>query len=312
MSQDRILDLAEAIWADFEADTHARCGHLGALAGLGFKDWIPSIGYLAPSTPARRTKILQRLSGKPFAAELFRLGLAGHPRRHLEPKWEPFDEYVEIDGDGALHWGLCETRGRDVKFAHMFDRMELVVHDDGEPVAGPIRAEPFRAVTSLQALGLDDDDYRFELVCRRDYGSRYGWWIDMAIVDGVWQVLDFQGRDWDGEYTGRPIARQQVSAERRALNEKKRREAERREAMRQSADPLAEAVAYILSIRDDPPNQAVRGNPHHVLKWSRVLVTLGEYIPGVAPMPPSEIRASAARWPDSPWAPAAQALAAGE
>ncbi|MDE2905528.1 MAG: hypothetical protein OXQ28_05525 [Acidobacteriota bacterium] len=76
-------------------------------------------------------------------------------------------------------------------------------------------------------------------------------------------------------------------------------------------DPKAEAIAFIKSIRDNPPNRAVRGNPHHIRKWNRALATLGQDT-GETPWTAAEIRVRAEKWPQSPWARVAEVLAAGE
>ena len=73
------------------------------------------------------------------------------------------------------------------------------------------------------------------------------------------------------------------------------------------ADPKAEVIAFLENIRDNPPNRSVRGNPHHIRKWNRVLATLGVDT-GETPWSASEIRARAEKWPSSPWARAAEGL----
>ena len=65
-------------------------------------------------------------------------------------------------------------------------------------------------------------------------------------------------------------------------------------------DPKDEIITFIKSIRDNPPNTAVRGNPHHIRKWNRVLATL-DVDTGETPFTPSEIRVRAEKWP-CPWA----------
>ena len=61
-------------------------------------------------------------------------------------------------------------------------------------------------------------------------------------------------------------------------------------------------VSYLVEVRDNPKNTAVKGNPVHIAKWNRVLEAVGHDTgTGVAPMAASEIHANAAQWPDSPF-----------
>ena len=61
-------------------------------------------------------------------------------------------------------------------------------------------------------------------------------------------------------------------------------------------------VSYLIEVRDNPKNTAVKDNPVHIAKWNRVLEAVGHDTgTGVAPMPASEIHANAAQWPDSPF-----------
>ncbi|MDE0144319.1 MAG: hypothetical protein OXL95_00455 [Nitrospira sp.] len=61
-------------------------------------------------------------------------------------------------------------------------------------------------------------------------------------------------------------------------------------------------VNYLIGIRDNPPNAAVRGNLYHIRKWNQVLEAIG-YDTGtsVTPMAEATIHANAATWPDSPF-----------
>ena len=63
-------------------------------------------------------------------------------------------------------------------------------------------------------------------------------------------------------------------------------------------------VSYLIEVRDNPKNSAVKGNAAHIAKWNRVLEAVGHDTgTGVAPMAASDIHANAAQWPDSPfWA----------
>ena len=61
-------------------------------------------------------------------------------------------------------------------------------------------------------------------------------------------------------------------------------------------------VSYLVEVRDNPENTAVKGNPVHIAKWNRVLEAVGHNTgTGLAPMAASEIHAKAAQWPDSPF-----------
>ena len=61
-------------------------------------------------------------------------------------------------------------------------------------------------------------------------------------------------------------------------------------------------VSYLVEVRDNPKNTAVKGNPVHIAKWNRVLEAVGHDTgTGVAPMAASVIHANAAQWPDSPF-----------
>ncbi|MDE0497538.1 MAG: hypothetical protein OXH86_09310 [Acidimicrobiaceae bacterium] len=59
-------------------------------------------------------------------------------------------------------------------------------------------------------------------------------------------------------------------------------------------------VDYLIEVRDNPQNAAVRGNPAHVRKWNRVLAAVG-YDSGEPAMDASEIHDNAAKWSHSPF-----------
>ncbi len=59
-------------------------------------------------------------------------------------------------------------------------------------------------------------------------------------------------------------------------------------------------VDYLIEVRDNPENAAVKGNPAHIKKWNRVLAAVG-YDSGESAMPASEIHDNAAKWSDSPF-----------
>ena len=59
---------------------------------------------------------------------------------------------------------------------------------------------------------------------------------------------------------------------------------------------------YLVEVRDNPKNTAVRGHPAHIAKWNRVLEALGHDTgTGLSPMPDPEIHANAKKWPASPF-----------
>lgn len=201
---DEIRALAEEVYADYEAVERQRLRgqkQAGALAGLGYEDWIlPGDSYTAPDTDRRRQKILHSLAQKPYGPKLFQIGLAGHPRRKTERKVDYLKFYCRVEGD-TVRWGLAETKGRDVAMGSKYDRLELRVLEGSEVVA-EATSEAFDNSASLAELGLHDDDYRFQVGARNDSWGYSGSWFDWAIVDGAWTELESQGHDWDGEVEG--------------------------------------------------------------------------------------------------------------
>ena len=59
-------------------------------------------------------------------------------------------------------------------------------------------------------------------------------------------------------------------------------------------------VDYLIQVRDNPENTAVRGNSAHIRKWNSVLAAIG-YTTSVQAMAASQIHDNAAKWPDSPF-----------
>ena len=59
-------------------------------------------------------------------------------------------------------------------------------------------------------------------------------------------------------------------------------------------------VNFLVQVRDNPANAAMKGNAAHIAKWNRVLAAIGHASPE-QPMPASEIHANAVKWPDSPF-----------
>ena len=59
-------------------------------------------------------------------------------------------------------------------------------------------------------------------------------------------------------------------------------------------------VNFLVQVRDNPANAAMKGNAAHIAKWNRVLAAIGHASPE-QPMATSEIHANAAKWPDSPF-----------
>ena len=59
---------------------------------------------------------------------------------------------------------------------------------------------------------------------------------------------------------------------------------------------------YLVEVRDNPKNAAVRGHPAHIAKWNRVLEAIGHDTgTGLSAMPDPEIHANAKKWPASPF-----------
>lgn len=199
-----LLELANAVYDDYieAVKTRSETFQPGALVGLGFKDWIiGGQGYLSPSTVGRRERIMAGLSGKPYHGKLAQAGLFGHPRYDAGTRIEYLKPYVEIDDDGQIHWGLREGKDRDLLFNWKYDRVTLRVMDGGDYLPISSASDLYDNVDSLSEMGLTDDDYRFVVGCEASDGTaRMGKYFDWAIVDGKWQEIEYQGRDWDGEY----------------------------------------------------------------------------------------------------------------
>lgn len=212
--------LAEEVYADyieqFKVNKGSAANEASALAGLGYSDWIiGGSSYTRPETPRRRMKVLERLQDKPYFAVLTRafnnLGF-NPPERDCGKRVEPLDQYVNITKDSILEWGLRTSLGMDILLCE-YDRLYLKVHDHGEVVATRVtEGLVLNNAITLEALGLTDDDYRFEVGYEGNFGwggvlaepgtghPRGGRWFDWAVVEGVWKELDYQGYDWDGEY----------------------------------------------------------------------------------------------------------------
>ena len=206
---DDIAKLADEIYEDMVTTKVARKKgerQGGALAGLGFEAWLGPWGaYTDPDTDLARQRILNSLRHKPYFSTLAMFGLVGHPQRKVELRAEWLKPYCRIEGNDELHWGLEDTRERAELFQSKYDHVELLVIDDGdvtELVINKIRSTDFDNVNSLYELGLDDDDYRFQVGARNNDWGYTGRWFDYARVKGVWQLLPYQVQDWDNEYRG--------------------------------------------------------------------------------------------------------------
>ena len=97
---------------------------------------------------------------------------------------------------------MKETRNRDLA-CWKYDHLSLHALD-GDKTVAKVTTDGliFENTNTLEALGLNDDDYRFHLYIS-DSTLKGGWnrySFDMALVDGVWTRLEYQGSDWDGEY----------------------------------------------------------------------------------------------------------------
>ena len=320
---DKIDVLAETIWADYRDRFLARANtscEAGALCGIGYKDWIVGgQSYTSPSTPRRRSKVLDGLLDRPYFADLAvafdQLGF-DPPQRDCGERTGPMEIEFRIEGS-VIEYGVNVERGRDLVLAR-YDRMYLRVLDGPREVATHIGRLDATNVVSLAALKLTDDDYRFHVGAEGRmafYGGglappgggfpRAATSRDWAIVNGRWRELEHQGPDWDGERTESTPEHPAVSVTDHEIRAAAATIPEDEES--DAVDPRAECIAYIESIRDSPPNRAVRGNPHHIRKWNRTLATLG--VPtGELPWTAAEIYARAEKWPGSPWARAANIL----
>ena len=207
-TDDPVRAIAEEIFTDYvkRAQGDESQGNIGYLAGmldaLGFKDWfIPGHGWLSGlnGNTGRIQRAYRMFQNKPWIDRLKAVGTRGHPKRDLPKRFEWLDRYCRVE-NGNIYWGLTETVGRDTVFNLSYDFMELIVIDGGEHVA-KIQQSGFDHVTPLADHNLTDDDYRFQVGCRAHDWGYAGQWFDMAIVDGKWERLEFQGKNWDGEYS---------------------------------------------------------------------------------------------------------------
>lgn len=187
--------------------------HMSALYWLGYRKWGIASSFSPPDSTVRRKRLLNAFYGKPFYAELERhlngIGWKRPPDREAEERVPVLEGYVEIDEAGIISWGFRDTPGRELIFAQFCERFELIVYNGPDHVARETSTK-WDNITSIQALGLTDDDYRFEVAAVKDV-----WWFgnlrtrrhraerfDFAEVDGVWVELEDQGWEWDGEWEG--------------------------------------------------------------------------------------------------------------
>ena len=210
-----IHDLAMQIYKDYIDDAWKGEHHqqAGALDGLGYNDLILGWeSYTSPETARRRQRIFDALRDKPYFADLVRIGLVGHKRVKVEHDrvYEMPEPYFSIDDNGIISWGLkSDTKGLDFFFAWKgFNRYFLSIVDGGK-VLFTVGSDKRDNKTSLEALGLTDDDYRFKVGYEKSNGQEVGRGIpkctksfDYAIIDNRWQQLDYSqtGYDWDGEW----------------------------------------------------------------------------------------------------------------
>lgn len=179
-----------------------------ALDWIGYRDWVlPHHGYTPPDSPLRRRQMLDALRGKPYITALTQIildiGWTEPPDRECEKRFDlAFDRYVEIR-DGVLHWGLKETMERDLIFHMRYDILRLEVHDRGDVIRTYTirpREDGWDNSFDMVEEGLADDDYRFMFWCMNSGGTENARSaFDMAIVEGEWRRLSYQGYDWDGE-----------------------------------------------------------------------------------------------------------------
>lgn len=212
---DPIRELAEKVYVSYTSailnrDRSGMSFLAGALAGLGFNDWLLSHGYVGPDTGRRRGRILQALAGYPWFAELAAAGW-NHKRRELPMRVGRLSFYARVTDAGVLEWGLGESRRRDLAYAR-YDNLWLRVEDAGKVVLA-VESGDFANELRLADEGLSDDDYRFTVGAEANQGQYPRWkgtgpgsgvpsqarHFDWAVVDGRWTELPWQGHDWDGE-----------------------------------------------------------------------------------------------------------------
>lgn len=229
---DGIAKLADEIYEDMvETKVARKSGERqgGALHGLGFKNWLGPWGAWAnPDTQRSRDRIAASLRHKPYISKLMGFGLVGHPQRRVPMRAEWLKPYCRVgdpeEGSGAIMWGLENTRERDELFAAHYDYIVLRVWDNGEVVAQR-ESETLENGNTLFELKLDDDDYRFEVSRHnRSNHTKSGKWFDYAKVEGGWQLLPGQGRDWDGEYGDSGITHSGTDRVRQMSQEEQRRQ----------------------------------------------------------------------------------------
>lgn len=179
---------------------------------FGYRVWLlPNRGFTPPETLRRRNKLFKDLKAlnRPWESTAIalveELGWTRPPDREAVPKFEQLDRYCEVDGE-TIRWGLRDTLERDLIFHASYDIVQLRIVDGGETlhdITRRPRQDGWGFTETFSALGLTDDDYRFELWCLDSGGgarSRHP--FDYAEVDGEWRRLEYQGYDWDGEYAG--------------------------------------------------------------------------------------------------------------
>ena len=195
------------------------------LGSIGYKDFFfASPAYLGADSPNRRATIFDKASRWPWALRWFNAVkvIGWRPDRVATGRVHEYPEpYVRIDKDGVIEWGLSQTNNLDL-FLWQYDRMVLRVHDQGQIIT-TIATDSMTTDnrTTMDDLHLNDDDYRFEVrvECasngRKEInGALYfvgdpdpgmgvpggGYYVDMAVVNGAWTEIGYQGRDWDGEH----------------------------------------------------------------------------------------------------------------
>ena len=193
-------------------------------------------------------------------------------------------DYAEIDGE----WRLLEMQGGDWDGEW---EGSTRTHTGAERIHEPTAAERARALFAKERIEREN----------RDYGPVADRTPRADVLERI-EKADAAGDKRGGDFW-RIVRR--IQDDRAAAQAIEDDEAEESGVVE---DPKAEVIEYFKGIRDNPPNPRVRGNPHHIHKFNRVLAALGENT-GVEPWAPAEIRARAAKWPSSPWARAVPFLA---
>lgn len=303
----KITELAIMLYKDFilnpiDMNGNSR-GHKGVLNAIGFGCWIFEFGsYREDKGHWDKKYILNKAKNLPRGDEIIELlGLIweGKVKRpsNIVDRTSWIKNFIKVDGN-FLNFGIEDTKGwRDLfqwrwKFVHctVYNGSEILDEHRFRPKEGELSA--------VVDLPTDDDDIRVV------YGhGKMDWWFgrlkmlglratqDFAKKNGVWQKIGYQGVDWDGEYNLDENAEmlpeeaedKKATAEREALNQKKKERHEKAQALRLQGKPNPETRA-----KPETPDPAIvneasriyrgkqRKNPESGADWYSCLLALGE------------------------------------